>query len=116
MMRINFDYASGTPLLPEVKAAVAAALEEGGNPSSIHQGGLRARERLERARAQVAALINAAPGEVFFTSSGTESNNWAVKGLFAANKRKTPPDLLRTAKQIEAGGAPARVSDEHTAE
>src|SRR3989338_930654 len=114
MMRINFDYASGTPLLPEVKAAVAAALEEGGNPSSIHQGGLRAREQLEQARAQMAALINAAPGEVSFTSSGTESNNWAVKGLFAANKRKGShliisaiehPSVALAAKRLAQDGA-----------
>ena len=87
-MRINLDYASGTPVLPEVKTAVAAALEEAGNASSIHQGGRGARQLLERARAQVASLLNAKPEEITFTSCGTESNNWALRGLFAANKRK----------------------------
>ena len=64
-----------------------AALEEG-NPSSIHQAGQRARQRLEQARKQVALLINAKPEEIYFTSCGTESNNWALRGLLVANKRK----------------------------
>src|SRR3989338_10733814 len=84
--RINLDHSSSTPLLLEVQQ-VMAALEEG-NPSSIHQSGQRARQRLEQARKQVALLINAKPEEISFTSCGTESNNWALRGLFAANKRK----------------------------
>ena len=86
--RINLDYAAGTPLLPEVKAAITAALEEHGNPSSVNEEGQRAKERLEQARAQVANLLNAEPGEVHFTSCGTESNSWALRGLMAANKSK----------------------------
>src|SRR3989338_8789959 len=83
---INIDHASSTPLLPEVQQ-VMAAVEEG-NPSSIHQSGQRARQRLEQARKQVALLLNAKPEEISFTSCGTESNNWALRGLLAANKRK----------------------------
>lgn len=86
--RLNLDFASGTPLLPEVKQAVAAALEESGNPSAVHRSGQIAKERLELARRQVAGLIGAKPGEIYFTSSGTESNNWALRGLLAGNKRK----------------------------
>src|SRR3989338_3078730 len=86
MTRVNLDHLATTPLLPEVKQ-VMAAVEEG-NPSSIHQAGQRARQRLEQARKQVALLINAKPEEVYFTSCGTESNNWALRGLLAANKRK----------------------------
>ena len=74
-------------MVPEVKAAMAEALEQGGNPSSIHAAGRRAKQALERARAQVAGLLNAKTQEVFFTSCGTESNNWALRGLLAANKR-----------------------------
>src|SRR3990167_9391703 len=85
--RINLDYSSGTPILPEVKAAMEAALEAG-NPSSIHAAGQRAKELLERSRAQVAALIRSKPEEIYLTSCGTESNNWAIRGLLAANKRK----------------------------
>ena len=86
--RINLDSASSTPLLPEVRAAIAAVLEETGNPSSIHTPGQRAKEALEQARRQVAALLNAKPAEIHFTSCGTEANNWALRGLCAANKRK----------------------------
>jgi cysteine desulfurase len=83
---INLDPLSGTPLLPEVQQ-VMAAVEEG-NPSSIHQAGQRAKQRLEQARKQVALLLNAKPEEIYFTSCGTESNNWAITGLLAGNKRK----------------------------
>ncbi len=86
--RINLDYYAGTPLLPEVKQAMEAALVEVGNPSSIHEAGRRAKQQLERARKQIAALINAKPEELCFTSCGTESNNWALRGLVAANRRK----------------------------
>ena len=88
MNRVYLDYASATPVLPEVRQAVAAALEAVGNPSSIHGEGRSARQLLEQARGQVAALIHAKPSEIFFTSCGTESNNWAIRGLLAANKRK----------------------------
>ena len=60
--RINLDHSSSTPLLLEVQQ-VMAALEEG-NPSSIHQSGQRAKQRLEQARKQVALLINAKPEEI----------------------------------------------------
>ena len=86
--RIHLDYYAGTPLLPNVKQAMEAALEESGNPSSIHEVGRRAKRTLEQARRQVAALINAKAEEIYFTSCGTESNNWALRGLLAANKRK----------------------------
>jgi len=87
MNRIHLDYYGSTPLLPDVKRAMEAALD-GSNPSSIHAAGRKAKEWLEQARRQVAALINAKPAEVHFTSCGTESNNWALRGLLAANKRK----------------------------
>ena len=94
--RINLDHSATTPLLPEVKQAVAAALEEAGNPSSIHQDGQRVKRSLEQARKQVAALINTKPEEIAFTSCGTESNNWALRGLITGN---TPPSLRRGAGQ-----------------
>jgi len=86
MKRINFDHASAAALLPEVRQ-VMAAVEEG-NPSSIHETGQRAKARLAQARAQIALLLNAKPEEMSFTSCGTESNNWALKGLLAGNKRR----------------------------
>src|SRR3989338_5661189 len=112
MTRVNLDYIATTPLLPEV-TQVMAALEEG-NPSSIHQAGQRARQRLEQARKQVALLINAKPEEIYFTSCGTESNNWALRGLFAGNKRKgnhlvisaiEHPSISLIARRLELDGA-----------
>src|SRR6185295_3134296 len=60
-----------------------------GNPSSLHQHGLRVRDALKKARQQMAALINAdSEEEIFFTSDGTESANLAIKGVAYANERK----------------------------
>ncbi len=112
--RINLDHSSTTPRLPEVKQAVAAALEQGGNPSSMHQDGQRAKRALEQARKQVATLISAKPDEVYFTSCGTESNNWALRGLFSANRRKgnhivisaiEHPSVSLVARRLELDGA-----------
>lgn len=65
---------------PEVAAAITAAMAEVGNPSSVHAEGRRARALVERARAQVAELVGAEPGDVVFTSGGTEANNLALSG------------------------------------
>ncbi len=113
MNHIYLDYASTTPMLPEVRQVMAQAMEEFGNPSSLHEPGRRARQALERARGQVAALIGAKPEEMYFTSCGTESNNWAIRGLLAANKRKghhlivssiEHPSVLLLAKRFEREG------------
>lgn len=82
---IYLDHNATTPLLPEVVEAMLPYLREHyGNPSSGHVYGRRAREAVERARAQVAELLGAAPEEVLFTSGGTESNNLAIRGLATA--------------------------------
>jgi cysteine desulfurase len=90
MRRIFLDHQSTTPVLPEVFEAMKPFFtEDCGSPSSLHQLGLRARDALARARAQVAALINAeSPDEIVFTSGGTESANLAVKGSAYANQRR----------------------------
>ena len=59
-----------------------------GNPSSLHLPGVRAFDKLEAARKEIAQLIGAQPGEIYFTSGGTESNNWAIKGAAYANQGK----------------------------
>lgn len=71
MTRINLDNSAGSS-----------------NPSSLHQAGQEAKRALETARKQVAALINAKPDEISFTSCGTESNNWAIRGLALGYKTK----------------------------
>ena len=112
--KVNLDYSSSTPLLLQVKEAMAAAMEEAANPSSIHEAGRRARQRLEQARRQVAALIGAKPVEISFTSCGTEANNWALRGLLAANKRRGQhliisaiehPSVSLVARRLELEGA-----------
>ena len=75
------DWNATTPLRAEVAAAVTEALARTGNPSSVHRWGRAARQAIERARAQVAALVGAAPSEVVFTSGGTEANHLALRGI-----------------------------------
>lgn len=74
------DWNATAPLRPEARAAMAAALDLIGNPSSPHQEGRAARAAIERAREQVARLVGASAGEVVFTSGATEAINWALKG------------------------------------
>ncbi len=84
---IYLDYNATTPHDPEVIEAMRPYLEEHfGNPSSSHWYGRKAREAVEKARSQVAALLNCAPGEIVFTSGGTESNNYAIRGIALARR------------------------------
>ncbi len=89
MKKIYLDNVATTPLLPEVREAMLPFLEEDfGNPSCLHDWGDTARQAMENARARVAQLIGADTDEVIFTASGTESNNFAVKGLALAQQNK----------------------------
>jgi cysteine desulfurase len=83
-MTVYLDYNATAPIRPEALAAMTAVLAEPGNASSVHGPGRRARRLVEAARAQVAALVNADPAWVIFTSGGTEANNHALAGLPAA--------------------------------
>ena len=84
--RIYMDNSSTTRVDPAVVEAMLPFLtEDFGNASSIHYFGQRARAAVDKARHQVAGLINSRPNEVIFTSGGTESNNLAVRGLVEAN-------------------------------
>lgn len=90
MTNVFLDHQSATPLLPEVFEAMRPYFMEAyGNPSSLHQQGLRVRDALDKARAQIAGLIHAeSKDEIFFTSDGTESANLAIKGVAYANERR----------------------------
>jgi len=89
MRKVYLDNTSATPLLPEVRQAMMPFLGETfGNPSSLHDWGDAAREAVEVTRAQVAQLIGAATEEIIFAGSGTESNNFAIKGLALAQQNK----------------------------
>lgn len=82
---IYLDHNATTPLRPEVLALMQRCLEaEFGNPSSLHRAGQAARALVEEARRQVATGLGCAPDAVYFTSGGTEADNWALVGLAAA--------------------------------
>jgi cysteine desulfurase len=114
MKKIYLDNVSSTPLLPEVREAIMPYLDEYfGNPSSMHEWGDAPREGMESARDQVARLIGANTEEIIFTGSGTESNNFAIKGLALAQQSKGKHvivsdiehfSVLNSAKTLEKWG------------
>ncbi len=116
MRRIYLDYAATTPTHPEVmKAMLPYFTDAFGNPSSIHSFGQEAKGAIEKARNQVAALIGAKSEEVVFTGSGTEADNFALKGVALANQGKgnhiiissiEHHAVLETCKFLEKQGFP----------
>ena len=89
MKRIYLDHIACTPLRAEVVEAMLPYLQTHfGNAQSLHQEGQLAAQAMEEARVKVAALINAQPAEIYFTSSGSEANNFALKGMALARKDK----------------------------
>jgi cysteine desulfurase len=90
---VYLDHAATTPVRPEVRDTMLPYLGEQafGNPSSAHQAGRTARAGLDQARRQVAAAIGAEPGQVFFTSGGTEADNLAVLGAALAARDRGQP-------------------------
>lgn len=107
MTRIYLDHNATTPLGDAARAAMAAALDEVGNPSSLHAEGRRARDRVERARAEVAALVGGAREEIVFTSGGTEANNLALAGLGQGGAIVV--SAVEHPSVLEAAGAARRV-------
>jgi len=106
--RSYLDWNATTPLRNEAKAALAEALALLGNPSSVHAEGRAARRALEQAREEVAALVGARPGDVFFTSSGTEANMLALTpAIETATEKRSRTRLLISAIEhasVRAGG------------
>lgn len=89
MRKVYLDHAATTPLHPEVYSLMCRFMKDTfGNPSSIHSYGQEARKWVEKARQQVASLINADPNEICFTSGGTEADNLAILGTAAARRKK----------------------------
>lgn len=106
-MQIYLDHSATTPTRPEAIAIVNKILTaEWGNPSSIHQWGERASVAIEQARFQVAALINANPDAIAFTSGGTEANNQAIMGV--ANLYNTPQHLIISSVEHSSISAPVK--------
>lgn len=88
MKRIYLDYAATTPTDPRVVSEMQPYFSEiFGNPSSLHHFGQEAKGAVEIAREKIASLINAKPEEIVFTSGGTESDNFAIKGVAFANEK-----------------------------
>ena len=86
---IYLDYNATTPISKEVADTMAPYLYEiFGNPSSSHPFGVQAKLAIEKARKQIAEAINCQPTEVLFTSGGTESNNYAIRGYVQANQNR----------------------------
>lgn len=79
---VYLDHAATTPLVAEALAVLTEELSRGGNPSSLHGSGRRARRVVEDAREALATAAGAHPSEVIFTSGGTEADNLAIKGLY----------------------------------
>lgn len=114
MRRVYLDHAATTPVHPKVVEAMMPYFTgKFGNPSNLHDVGREAKNAVEEARANTAALIGASPDEIFFTSSGSESNNFALKGIAQANSQKGRHiivsqvehfSVLHPAKSLEKAG------------
>lgn len=86
---VYFDHAATTPVRAEVlEAMLPYFTQKFGNPSSIYSMGRESKKAIEEAREKVAVALGAQPREIFFTGSGTEADNWAVKGVAYANRQK----------------------------
>jgi cysteine desulfurase len=101
--RTYLDWNATAALRVEARAAMIAAMSSYGNPSSVHAEGRGARETVERAREDVARLVNAQPSEVVFTSGATEANNWVMAAGWDV--------ILRAPTEHESVLAPAAASD-----
>jgi cysteine desulfurase len=102
-MRVYFDYNATTPLAPEVvDAIVLATREQFGNASSIHHFGQQAKALLDTARSALATLIGGDPSEVVFTSGGTESDNFAIRGAAEALEPTGRRHLIASGIEHEA--------------
>ena len=114
LRKIYLDHNATTPLRPEVLEVMLPVLREFfGNPSSVHSEGRKARVFLDEAREKVAGLIGANPGEIIFTSGGTESNNLAILGVALSREKRNAriitstvehPSVLNPSKQLEQLG------------
>lgn len=112
--RIYLDYAATTPLSTDVYKEMLKCFQDvNGNSNSLHAFGREASEVLEKSRAIVARTINAKPNEIYFTSGGSEANNWALFGIARANRDKgnhiiisafEHPSVIESAKRLQEEG------------
>ena len=111
-MEHYLDNAATTRVSPvAIRAAVAAMKDNFGNPSSRHEAGKRAEQLVKNSREVIARAMGADSGEVFFTSCGTESDNWAIRGAVELNKR-VGKHIVTTAIEHDAVLAPCRALEQ----
>jgi cysteine desulfurase len=87
---VYLDHAATTPMVPAAVEAMTAHLLDVGNPSSLHASGRHARRIVEESRETIAQALNCRPGEVVFTSGGTEADNLALKGIYWSRRSGDP--------------------------
>ena len=114
MKKYYFDHVATNPLHPDVLASMMPYFkEEFGNPLSVYEYGMKAKNAIEAAREQVAALVNAKPAEIIYTSSGAEANNFALRGIGLARQnegkhvlvsRMEHHSILNAARFLEKSG------------
>ncbi len=113
MERIYLDYAATTPCDPQVLEAMKPYfIEKFGNPSSIHSFGQEAKKGLEDARQIAADILGARPEEIVFTSGGTESNNFAIFGVYGAMAKKGN-HIITSQIEHHAISEPCKVLEKH---
>jgi cysteine desulfurase len=98
---VYLDHAATTPMLPAAVEAMTDHLGDVGNPSSLHASGRAARRIVEESRETIARALNCRPGEVVFTSGGTEADNLALKGLFWSRRDADPARTRILASSVE---------------
>ena len=113
-MEIYFDNSATTAVDPDVRDLMIRVMQEDyGNAASLHQKGVDAERYVRRAKDQIAATLKCEPKQIFFTSGGTESNNWALIGTALANRRAGThlittlvehPSVKNTMKFLEENG------------
>ena len=112
---VYLDHAATTPMLPVAIEAMTSHFAEVGNASSLHASGRRARRVVEESRETIAQALNCRPGEVVFTSGGTEADNLAVKGIYWSRHDEDPrrTRILSTAVEHHAVLDPLQWLTEH---
>ncbi|MEQ4549136.1 cysteine desulfurase family protein, partial [Nocardioides kribbensis] len=98
---VYLDHAATTPMVPAAIETMTRHLADVGNPSSLHASGRHARRVVEEAREQIAHAVGCRPGEVVFTSGGTEADNLAVKGIFWSRRSADPRRVRVLATAVE---------------
>ncbi len=98
---VYLDHAATTPMLPAAIEAMTRHLRDVGNPSSLHASGRAARRVVEESRETIAQALNCRPGEVVFTSGGTEADNLALKGLYWSRHDEDPARVRILATAVE---------------